>query len=283
MRILRSIGELRAWRRELGEGASIGFVPTMGALHDGHRSLIAAARRDCRAVAVSIFVNPTQFGPEEDYASYPRDEAGDIRVAESAGADLVWFGRSEEIYPSGFETRVEVPELAAPLCGIFRPHHFAGVAIIVLKLFHLVRPERAYFGEKDYQQLAIVRRMTADLDLDLEIVACPTVREPDGLAMSSRNRRLSPEGRRAAACLYRALAVARARCAEGERSGLRLTALAARTLAAEPQVVVEYVEIVDPRTLRPVATVEAASLLALAARVEGVRLIDNVMLAAARA
>ena len=276
MKIVEEIAGLRHWRASLGSTERLGFVPTMGALHEGHLSLIHAAREACDLVAVSVFVNPTQFAPHEDFDRYPRPREADIEKAREAGVDLLWFGQEPELYPDGFATEVALPHLTRNLCAVRRPHHFGGVALVVLKLFNLVRPSRAYFGRKDYQQLVVVRRMARDLDLELEVVACPVVREPSGLACSSRNRALSDEGRRAAAVLYRALQSGERRCRAGESDGPAVIRAAAREILTEPRVELEYLELVDPDSLVPLERVEGAAVLAVAARVEGVRLIDNV-------
>lgn len=281
MRTIRGHAELRDWRQAIPAGARLGFVPTMGALHEGHLSLIRRAKAECGIAAVSIFVNPTQFLPGEDFERYPRDPVGDTALAASAGADLLWFGDAAEMYPVGFATRVELPRLAERLCGLSRPGHFAGVAVVVLKLFSLFRPHRAYFGEKDWQQAAIIRRLVLDLDLGLEVVRCAIVREPGGLALSSRNRALSPRGRALALALSRGLFAARDLARAGEREGPPLVLAALRALA-DPAIAVEYVELVDPETLEPVERVDPArgARLAVAARIEGVRLIDNVAIGA---
>ncbi|MFQ5653963.1 MAG: pantoate--beta-alanine ligase [Planctomycetota bacterium] len=285
MKVVESLHEVKAWRRELSREASLGLVPTMGALHEGHLSLARAARRECDAVAMSIFVNPTQFGAGEDLDSYPRDREGDTREARGAGVDLLWFGFREELYPPGFATQVSVPALGRSLCGRSRPHHFGGVALIVLKLFHIFRPRRAYFGLKDYQQFVLLRRMVIDLDLDLDLEVVPgaIVREASGLALSSRNLRLSDAGRAAAAVLRRGLLAGRDSYEEGERHGARLVIAATRPILAEPRVSLEYLDLVDPWTLKAVAEVAPGrgAVLAVAARVEGVRLIDNIALGAA--
>lgn len=215
-------------------GTSVGFVPTMGALHAGHQALLRRAREECGLVVARIFVNPLQFGPREDYARYPRDPERDAVLAAAAGVDVLFTPDAAAMYPEGFATFVDVEGLTAGLCGAFRPGHFRGVATVVTKLLNIVRPDRAYFGQKDAQQLVIVRRLTADLDLGVEIVGVPTVREPDGLAMSSRNAYLSGDERRAAAVLHSALRAAEKAARRGERSGERLQNLMWETIAAEP-------------------------------------------------
>ncbi|HKA86599.1 MAG TPA: pantoate--beta-alanine ligase [Haliangiales bacterium] len=255
------------------DGRVIVLVPTMGFLHDGHVALLRAGRARGDVLVLSIFVNPTQFGPNEDYARYPRDLAGDLDKARAAGVDLAFVPSAAAMYPRQPLTRVVVDKLTDGLCGPRRPGHFAGVATVVTKLFHIVAPHVAVFGEKDYQQLAVIRRMVADLDLGVEIVGVPIVREPDGLAMSSRNAYLTPEERGRALSLSRALAAAEARFGAGERDAARLVA-AARDAIADG-VRVDYVELVDADTLQPVDAVARPALLALAAFVGKTRLIDN--------
>ncbi len=259
-------------------GQTVGLTPTMGALHEGHLSLVRTARRENEFVVVSLFVNPTQFGPSEDFDRYPRDFAGDRRKLESEGVDVLYAPPVGEIYKPGFQTYVEVEELGKRLDGASRPGHFRGVATVVAKLFHIAQPHRAYFGQKDAAQLAVIRRLVRDLDFPIEIVACPIVREPDGLAMSSRNAYLGAEERRAAAVLYRSLTQAR-RCYEsGERSGPALRGTLLDTLASEPLARVDYAEVVDPDSLLPLARVDRRALAAVAAWFGATRLIDNVLL-----
>jgi pantoate--beta-alanine ligase len=259
-------------------GHCIGLVPTMGALHEGHLSLMRRARGECGYVVVSIFVNPTQFPPGEDFARYPRDLDGDVQEAGEAGVDLVFAPATEEIYPPGDATFVEVTgTLVDGMCGPHRPGHFRGVTTVCARLFNIVGPDRAYFGEKDYQQLQVIKRMVRDLRLSLEIVAAPTVREPDGLAMSSRNAYLSREERRAAALLYRALSEAKRQAEGGEREAARLLAAVKEMIATEPRVRLQYAELRDAETLAAVDRVEGAAVLAVAAFVGKARLIDNVL------
>jgi pantoate--beta-alanine ligase len=259
-------------------GQRIGFVPTMGALHAGHLSLVEAAKHDATYVVVSIFVNPTQFGPQEDFARYPRDEAGDLRKCEQAGADLVFIPTVAEMYPpAGGATTVHVARLTDTLCGPARPGHFDGVATVVGKLFNIVQPDRAYFGQKDAQQLAVIRRMTRDLDWPVEVVACPTVREPDGLALSSRNGYLSADERQRALALYRALCAARDRIQGGERDVQAVTAAMRRVLAEAEPAQIDYAAVVDPDTVQLVTRVEGPVLIAVAVRIGATRLIDNVL------
>jgi pantoate--beta-alanine ligase len=257
-------------------GRTIGLVPTMGSLHDGHRSLIRRARRENDRVVLSIFVNPLQFGPSEDFERYPRDLEGDLRLAAAEGVDYVFSPQARDLYPRGDpHTRVHVGRIGKVVEGAFRPGHFDGVATVCLKLFNLTRPHRAYFGRKDAQQLAVIRQMVADLDVDVEIVPCPTVRETDGLAMSSRNAYLDPASRAAAPVLARALAAAREAGAAGERSAARLQALVEEIVASEPGLRLQYVAVVDPASFEPVDTVEGGATVALAAFAGTTRLIDN--------
>jgi pantoate--beta-alanine ligase len=259
-------------------GATVGFVPTMGALHAGHRSLLAAARRETGFVVASVFVNPLQFGPTEDLATYPRDRDGDLAVLEADGVDLAFLPADAEMWPAPPEVRLRVGALGERLEGARRPGHLDGVATVVAKLLHLVGPSRAYFGQKDAQQLAVVRRMVADLAFPNEIVACPTVREPDGLAVSSRNAYLSAGERARAAVLYRALEAGRTWWAAGERDPAAIEMAAEELLRSAPGVEVEYVALVEPDGFAPVERAEAGHVLAVAARVGRTRLIDNVIL-----
>lgn len=257
------------------KGTTIGFVPTMGYLHEGHLSLMRAARRDCDVGVVSIFVNPTQFSPNEDLARYPRDTEGDLKKCEIEGIDLVFLPQAQEMYPDGFRTYVMVEGLSDKLCGCSRPTHFRGVATVVLKLFHQVKPHRAYFGEKDYQQLTIIRRMVRDLDLDIEIKGMPTVRESDGLAMSSRNAYLDSEERISALSLSRSLERARDRVLQGERSAGALREELRGIIEGEQNTQIDYIAICHPQTLEDLETIENRALVALAVKVGTTRLIDN--------
>jgi len=257
----------RRWRRE---GRSIGLVPTMGALHAGHLSLVERARRENDVVVVSVFVNPIQFGPGEDFERYPRDFDRDSELLAMSGADAIYRPSVDAMYPPGATTRVRVHGVAEPLEGLARPGHFEGVATVVTKLFGAVQPDRAYFGQKDAQQVAVVKRLTRDLDLGVEIVAAPTVREPDGLALSSRNAYLGPDERKAAASLGAALRSAAEAYASGERDPAALRAKLRARLDAEPLVSVDYAEVVDPETFRP-----PGRLAVIAARLGRTRLIDN--------
>ena len=253
----------------------VGLVPTMGALHEGHASLIRRAHADDATVVVTVFVNPMQFNESSDFEAYPRDEAADVRLCGAAGADLVFIPSVDEIYPAGFQTSVRVGALAQPLEGAARPGHFEGVTTVVAILFRLAGADHAYFGQKDAQQLLVVRRMAADLGLDTEIVACPIVREPDGLAMSSRNARLTPQQRAAAPVLRRALSAARARYDAGEHDAEVLRAAMQVTLSAESLATPEYVSCADPATLAELDRVDGPALLSMAVRFGAVRLIDN--------
>ena len=273
MRVVRTRAELRD---ALSAAARpVGLVPTMGWLHDGHRSLMQRARADNPTRIATIFVNPRQFNEAADFQQYPRDEARDLAICEEEGLDLVFAPSVEEVYPEGFDTLVTVGAVSRPLEGAARPGHFDGVATVVAILFNLVGAEHAYFGQKDAQQVMVIRQMARDLAIPTEVLACPTVREPDGLALSSRNVHLSPEQRTAAAVLYRALTAGRSRWAAGERSADALRAAMNRTLAEEPLAEPEYVSVADGRTLAELETVTGPALLSLAVRFGTTRLIDN--------
>jgi pantoate--beta-alanine ligase len=279
MQILRSVNELRAWSRTARmAGKTIGLVPTMGALHAGHASLIRAASQRTQAVAVSIFVNPTQFGPNEDYARYPRTFDADCALAESLGADVVFAPPVEEMYPLGAETFVEVEQISDRLDGKSRPGHFRGVATVVAKLFIAAEPDFAFFGQKDAAQVSVLRRMIADLRMGLDLVVCPIVREPDGLALSSRNVYLSAEERKQALVLSRSLRAVKQLVATGERDAEKLAAAARAVFAGEPAVRVDYIALVDWSTLEPVEMAAPGTLYAVAAWVGETRLIDNTIL-----
>ncbi len=271
---------MQAWSREVRgrDGLKVALVPTMGALHEGHLSLVALARRHADRVVASVFVNPVQFDRADDFARYPRDLERDGALLAGAGADVLFAPDAQELYPPGSQTFVTVEQLAQPLCGARRPGHFRGVATVVTKLFTIVRPDVAVFGEKDYQQLALVRRMARDLFLDVDVLGAPIVREPDGLAMSSRNRHLGEAERAAARCLSAALTAAEAAAASGERAAPAIFDAASAVLACEPLARVEYVSLVDPDTLAPVAGVDDRALLALAVWIGATRLIDNRLL-----
>ena len=280
MQVVSTIEELRALRASAAPGQTVGLVPTMGYLHAGHMSLVQAARAQCDIVAVSIFVNPTQFGPNEDFARYPRDMERDLGLLREAGVDWVFTPTPEVMYPPGYSTYVSVESVTEPLEGAARPGHFRGVATVVAKLFNMVQPHRAYFGQKDAQQVVVVRRMVEDLNFPLEVVIVPTMREPDGLAMSSRNVYLSPEERQAALVLYRALNAAKEAWDKGERRGSLLREPMRRTLAAEPLAQPDYVSVADPRTLQELDESGQATraLASLAVRIGKTRLIDNFLL-----
>jgi pantoate--beta-alanine ligase len=280
MQVIERVAELQAWADGLrAQGRRIALVPTMGALHEGHLSLVRVGLARADRVVASIFVNPTQFGANEDYAIYPRDLAGDCDKLRRAGADVVFAPPVHEIYPPGWSTWVEVEgPLAAGLCARSRPGHFRGVTTVVARLFHAAKPHIAVFGEKDYQQVAVIRRMTRDLLLDIEIVAAPTVREADGLAMSSRNDNLSESERDQARVLNAALAEARGLLRSGERNAARLIEAARRRIAEAPLARLEYVELVDPDSLEPLEKVESRAVMALAVHFSRARLIDNALL-----
>jgi pantoate--beta-alanine ligase len=279
--IMQVIGLVAALRQSLGEqrmaGKRIGLVPTMGFLHDGHLSLVRVARQECDVVVMSIFVNPKQFGPGEDFENYPRHVEQDLRLARDGGVDVVFTPDVSEVYPEGFQSEVSVRGLTEPLCGASRPGHFDGVTTVVAKLFNMVGPDRVYFGQKDYQQAAVIQRMVTDLNMPLTVVVCPIVREPDGLAMSSRNAYLSPAERLAAQVLSRALNVAEARIAEGERRAAPLVATLREVIAAEPLARLDYVAVCDPHTLSPLETLSETVLVALAVHIGRTRLIDNAL------
>ena len=278
---LETPAAMREWAdRTRAAGRRIGLVPTMGYLHDGHLSLVAEARRRADACVASIFVNPLQFGAGEDLSKYPRNVDCDRAALEGAGVEALYLPTTEAVYPAGFQTEVTVTKVSAGLCGRSRPGHFRGVTTVVTKLFNAVRPHVAVFGEKDFQQLAVIRRMTADLDLGVEIIGMPIVREADGVAMSSRNAYLSAPERTAARCLSRALAAGRAAFRSGARPADAVLERVRAVLAAEPLARVDYAELVDAESIEPVATIERPALLALAVYIGRTRLIDNTVLAA---
>lgn len=276
MILTTTLAELRQARGACGQ--PFGLVPTMGYLHRGHISLVERARAECASVGVSIFVNPAQFGPTEDLGNYPRNLDGDLKLLEAAGVDLVWLPTQEIVYPPGFQTWVEVAGLAAPLEGSMRPGHFRGVATVVAKLFNAFQPQRAYFGQKDAQQAAVIRRMTLDLDFPVEVVICPIVREADGLAMSSRNAYLNPAQRQAAPVLFRALSAAKAAYDAGERNADSLRALMTEIIQAEPLTSLQYVSCADHDTLAELTSVTGKALLSMAVYIGKTRLIDNFVL-----
>jgi pantoate--beta-alanine ligase len=276
IKTITTIPELRAARRALP--APVGLVPTMGYLHEGHLSLVRRARGDCASVAASIFVNPSQFGPGEDLAAYPRDLPRDLDLLEKAGADLAWIPTPEIIYPAGYQTWIMVEEVTRGLEGTMRPGHFRGVTTVVAKLFNAVQPDKAYFGQKDAQQAVVVRQMVKDLNFPVDIVICPTVREADGLAMSSRNTYLKPDERQAATVLFRALSAAQAAYHSGERQAERLRQIMADTLDAEPLARRQYVSCADPDSLEEIQGEAGNVLLSMAVFVGKTRLIDNLLL-----
>jgi pantoate--beta-alanine ligase len=276
MHVVRAIDEVRRMRAE--RTGSWGLVPTMGFLHAGHISLVERAGIENERVGVSIFVNPTQFGPGEDLAAYPRDLDRDLRLLELAGADLVWVPNVDEVYPPDYQTYVVVDGMTRVLEGAARPNHFRGVTTIVAKLFNVFQPDRAYFGQKDAQQAVVIRQMVRDLNFPIELVVCPTVREPEGLAMSSRNSYLTKEQRAAAPVLFRALSSARSSWEAGERDGERLRLAMRMVLEAEPLARADYVSAADPLTLEELGTAGRGVLLSMAVRIGKARLIDNLLL-----
>lgn len=278
MEILRSVAEMKQWSRiQRAQGRSIGFVPTMGYLHEGHLSLIRRARLDNQRVVASIFVNPTQFGRNEDLTTYPRDFESDSNKCSQSGVDALFVPEAHAMYGPHYQTYVEVERVSAPLCGRSRPGHFRGVATVVLKLFNIVGPTSAYFGSKDYQQLQVIRTMVKDLDVDVDIVACATVREQDGLAMSSRNSYLSPSERKQAICLYEALERAAKLFASGERDAALYVQAMRQRVSGEPDAQVDYVSLVDPETLDDLKLVDNQCLAIMAVRIGKTRLIDNML------
>ena len=277
MRIVSAKDEMRSACPETAR--PLGLVPTMGALHDGHLSLVDRARSDCNSVAVSIFVNPTQFVEGEDFAEYPRDLDADLEMLRQRGVDLVFVPDVAEVYPPGFDTWVDVGPVAERLEGTARPGHFRGVATVVTKLFGIVQPDRAYFGQKDGQQTVVVRKLASDLDMSIEVVVLPTVREPDGLAMSSRNVRLSSEQRQAAPAVYRALSAGRAEWARGARDAEAIREAVRLTLAKEPLLgIIDYVSLAAGDTLEELETATTGAMLSLAVHLGPIRLIDNLVL-----
>lgn len=280
MEIVKTIKEVREnvkqWRKE---GLSVGLVPTMGFLHEGHESLIKRAVSENDRVVVSVFVNPMQFGPKEDLASYPRDIEADSRLCEAAGASLIFHPEPEEMYEEGFCSFVDMTGLTNALCGLSRPVHFRGVCTVVNKLFNIVMPDRAYFGEKDAQQLAVVKRMVKDLNMDIEIVGCPIIREADGLAKSSRNTYLSPESRKQAVILSKSVFMARKMIEDGERDASKVKKAMVDLINTMPLADIDYVEIVDVNTMKSIDKIEGDILCAIAVNIGGeARLIDNTML-----
>jgi len=277
MKTVTTFSELRLARQQLFE--PVGFVPTMGYLHEGHLSLVRIARSDCASVVASIFVNPTQFGPKEDLSSYPRDLQRDLVMLEAAGVNLVWMPEPGAMYPPGYQTWVTVDEITKPLEGGMRPGHFRGVTTVVTKLFNAVQPQKAYFGQKDAQQAAVIRKMTDDLNFPIEIVVCPIVREPDGLAMSSRNVYLNPSERQAALILSQALKTSQAAYIRGERSSSALRGIMEQVISSEPLARVQYASCADAVSLVELdGPITQRTLLSLAVFIGKTRLIDNVVL-----
>lgn len=276
MEIITTVAEMKARVREWKEqGLTIGLTPTMGALHEGHMSLMEAARKECDRVVTSVFVNPLQFGPDEDYDNYPRDLERDAGIAESKGVDVVFHPSVEEMYPENYNTYVVMETLTDTLCGASRPGHFRGVCTVVNKLFNIVQPNKAFFGQKDAQQLAIIMRMVSDLNMNLEVIGCPIVREEDGLAKSSRNTYLSPEERTAALCLSRAIFKAKDMIENGERDSAVISKVVTDTIEEEPLARIDYVEVVNLGNMQPVGTLPESGLVAIAVYIGSTRLIDN--------
>ncbi|HEY7467375.1 MAG TPA: pantoate--beta-alanine ligase [Dehalococcoidia bacterium] len=276
MQVLTTIAQVREARAAIP--GSVGLVPTMGALHEGHLALVRAARYANQRVIVSIFVNPTQFGPNEDFAAYPRDTQRDLDLLRAEAVDFVFMPSAEEMYPPGFDTAIDAGMITEPLEGAHRPGHFLGVATVVLKLFNIVQPTRAYFGRKDAQQLAVIRHVVRDLDLDVEIVPIDTVREPDGLAMSSRNAYLSPAERRSALVLWNALSLAREMWTRGARDAEAFRKRLRELIEDEESARIDYVSVADPETLREVDRIQGPVLVSLGVRIGRTRLIDNITL-----
>ena len=276
MKTVASLSDLRVARLSLK--GTVGLVPTMGYLHEGHLSLIRRAKAECDHVVVSIFVNPTQFGANEDLSKYPRDLARDLSLIQPLGVDLVWTPTPEIMYPTGYQTWVEVDAMTRPLEGSVRPTHFKGVTTVVAKLFNAVQPHKAYFGQKDAQQAAVIRQMVRDLNFPLEVIVCPTTREADGLAMSSRNKYLEGEDRQAATVLFRALSAARSAYEGGERNAEALRRMMKEVLASEPRATVQYVSCADYDSLEELETIKGKTLLSMAVLLGKTRLIDNFVL-----
>jgi pantoate--beta-alanine ligase len=276
MNVVTTLDELRTARGIIKE--PLGLVPTMGALHDGHLSLVRRAKAECKSVAVSIFVNPTQFGPQEDLSKYPRDLPGDLALLADAGVDLVWTPTPVDMYPPDFQTWVQVDGLTLPLEGAIRPGHFRGVTTVVAKLFNAFQAQKAYFGQKDAQQAAVIRRMALDLNFPTEVIICPTLREDDGLAMSSRNRYLDPDERQAATVLYRALTSAKTAYKQGERNADALQKVVTDMVSSEPLAQLQYISCADYDSLQEVQQITGKTLLSMAAFVGKTRLIDNFIL-----
>ena len=278
MKLITTIDDMRAFRYAARKsGKRLGLVPTMGALHEGHLSLVRAARDASDIVVVSIFVNPTQFGPNEDFAKYPRKLASDAEMLDREHVDVIFAPSVHDMYPGSAVTWVTVEEMSARLCGRSRPGHFRGVTTVVAKLFHIIEPDAAFFGQKDAAQVAIIRRMVRDLNMPIEIEVGAIVREPDGLALSSRNAYLNPEERKSALILHRSLQQAQTSFEEGERNSAKLIAAGTQEFSSEPQARLDYFEIVDPDSLEPITTISKRALIAVAAFIGNTRLIDNII------
>jgi len=278
MKVIEKINDMKKISKDLIlNGKSIGFVPTMGYLHEGHLSLVRKARKENEIVVVSIFVNPTQFGPNEDFDKYPRDTDRDLKLLQNENVDFVFMPSVEEMYPEGYATYVIVERLTEVLCGKSRPGHFRGVATVVTKLFNIVKPTRAYFGQKDAQQFRVLKRMVEDLNMDVEMVEAPIVRESDGLAMSSRNVYLSPEERKQAVALFETLNLAKKAIENGERDAEKVKKLMRENISKYDKVIIDYIEIVDEKNLTPLSKIEGKVLIAIAAFVGKARLIDNII------
>ena len=279
MKIIRTVNAMQEFSKKARRaGKSVGFVPTMGALHEGHLSLLREGRKLGDQLVLSIFVNPTQFGPNEDLEKYPRDHEGDLKKAKGCKVDVVFYPKAKDIYPEGFQTFVNVEGLSKPLCGASRPGHFRGVATVVLKLFNIVQPHVALFGEKDFQQLKVIQRMVKDLDLPVEIKPMPIVREDDGLAMSSRNRYLSPEDRQAALAISLSLSKAQLMVDQGETNPKKIIEMVQATLEETKKIKIDYVKLCNPETLEDLKTLKLPALLAIACLIGKTRLIDNCLL-----
>lgn len=277
MQVLASIDEFRAARKDCT--GSVGLVPTMGSLHDGHFALVRQARRDNQVLAVSIFVNPSQFGSDEDFDTYPRNSEQDLDLLRIEGVNMVFNPSSEEMYPAGFQTWIDLPSIGQRLEGKFRPSHFRGVATVVSKLLHVVAPDVAYFGQKDCQQVAVIRRMVADLNMDVAIKVVPTIREPDGLAMSSRNANLNEDERAAATIVYKSISQAQKMWNQGEQSGAAIRNVIRQMLQEEPLVLsIDYVSVADPINFDEMDIIEVPAMVSVAVRIGSTRLIDNILL-----
>ncbi|MCD6452786.1 MAG: pantoate--beta-alanine ligase [Dehalococcoidales bacterium] len=276
MKIIEKIDTMRRLRRRLVE--PVGFVPTMGYLHEGHLSLVRVAREENTSVVVSIFVNPTQFGPQEDLTSYPRNTKRDLELLAKETVDVVFIPEASEMYPGSYSTWVEVDRLTQRLEGASRPSHFKGVTTVVAKLFNIIQPTQAYFGQKDAQQIAVIKRMVADLNMNLKIVTAPTVREPDGLAMSSRNSYLNPQERQAAVVLYQALCLAQQLWSQGEKNAPRICQEMINLIQKQPLASIDYISVADAETLNELDTISSPALVSLAVGIGKTRLIDNIVL-----